>query len=170
MQPKWIALIFLGMFCALITCKSVPPQDEPVPEIVVPPLSIMEPEFSITSIEVLQADLINTRMKLTLKIDNPNVFPINLSSFKYELYGDGNFWTGGIEKDLATVPAQSSSETEFILEMNFINMKRRLLDDIIAMRYVHYRIVGTMEVGANIPELPGIRIKFDYSGDSVVKK
>jgi LEA14-like dessication related protein len=130
----------------------------------------MEPEFTITSITILQADLINTRMKLSLKIDNPNIFPINLASFKYDLYGDGNFWTGGTEKDLATIQAQGSSETEFNIEMNFINMKRRLLDDIIAMRYVHYRIVGTMEVGADIPGLPGIRVKFDYSGDSAVKK
>jgi LEA14-like dessication related protein len=169
MQPKWKLFIFLGVCCALTACKSAPLQDEPVPEIKVP-LRVTEPEFAITSIEILQADLINTRMKLSLKIDNPNVFPISLTSFKYELYGDGNFWTGGIEKELATVSAQSSSETEFIFEMNFINMKRRLLDDIIAMRHVHYRIVGTMEVGANIPEIPGIRVKFDYSGDSVVKK
>jgi LEA14-like dessication related protein len=171
MHLKWKALVFLGICCALTACKSTPPQDEPVPpEIVPPPLRIVEPEFTITSIEVLQADLINTRMKLSLKIDNPNIFPISLSSFKYEMYGDGNFWTGGIVKDLATVPAQSSEETEFNLEMNFINMKRRLLDDIIAMRHVHYRIVGTMEMRAEKHEIPGIHVKFDYSGDSVVKK
>jgi LEA14-like dessication related protein len=171
MQPKWKALIFLGVCCALTACKSLPPQDEviSIPEVIAP-LRIMEPEFTITSITILQADLINTRMKLSLKIDNPNIFSISLSSLRYELYGDGNFWTSGIEKELATVQAQSSTETEFNIEMNFINMKRRLLDDIIAMRYVHYRIVGTMEVGANIPELPGIHIKFDYSGDSAVKK
>jgi LEA14-like dessication related protein len=171
MHLKWKWFIFLGICCALTACKSTPPQDEaePVPEITVP-LRITEPEFTITSIKILQADLINTRMKLTLKIDNPNTFPISLSSFKYELYGDGNFWTGGIEKDLATIEAQSSSETDFNLEMNFINMKRRLLDDITAMRQVHYRIVGTMEVGADIPDIPAIHVKFDYSGDSEVKK
>jgi LEA14-like dessication related protein len=144
------------------------------PKIVPVPLRIIEPGFTITSIKILQADLINTRMKLSLKIDNPNLFPISLSSVKYELYGDGNFWTGGTEKDLAVIEAQNSSETEFNIEMNFINMKRRLLDDIIAMRYVHYRIVGTMNVGAvtsaDMPELPDISIKFDHSGDSEVKK
>jgi hypothetical protein len=175
MQPKWKVLVFLGMCCALTVCKSTPPLDEPVPpEIVPPPLRIIEPEFIITSIEILQADLINTRMKLSLKIDNPNIFPISLTSFKYELYGDGNFWTGGMEKELATVQAQASSETEFIFEMNFINMKRRLLDDIIAMRHVRYRIVGAMEVGTVAPTekhgLPAILVKFDYSGDSEVKK
>jgi LEA14-like dessication related protein len=169
MHPKWKALVFLGMCCVLTACKSPPLPIESVPEIVVP-LRIMEPKFTITSIKILQADLINTRMKLSLKIDNPNLFPISLTSFKYELYGDGNFWTGGSVKDLAVIEAQSSSETEFNIEMNFINMKRRLLDDIIAMRYVHYRIVGTMEVGADMPDLPGISIKFDHSGDSEVKK
>jgi len=163
-------LVFLGIFMFLAGCKSAPPVDKPIPPPAAPePVpEVKEPAFTITEIKILQADLINTRLKLTIKIDNPNSFPITLSSFNYELYGDGKFWTDGAVKDLAVVPAQGSTETSFEIEMNFIGMKRRLLDDIIAMREVRYRITGSMQLDTDISGLPGFRINFDYSGNSAV--
>jgi len=172
----WKLLVFVGVLCLLTACKSSPRQSEEPPSsnhhavAEDGPVEVKEPEFTITSITILQADLINTRMELGLKIDNPNVFPITLVSFRYELYGDGRFWTNGVEKDLAVVPAQSSLETGFEFEMNFIGMKRRLLDDIIAMKEVRYRIVGDMELGTALSGVPVFRAKFDYSGNSAVLK
>jgi len=131
---------------------------------------VMEPSFAITSITILQADLINTRLKLGMKIDNPNIFPITLSSFRYELYGDGNFWADGTEKNLSVIPAQSSVQTGITINMNFIGMRRRILDDIIAMREVRYRIAGRAEVGTDVPWLPVFRKNFDLSGLSPVIK
>jgi len=165
----WKLLVFLGIL-SLLTCKSSPPPP-PTPPVVPEstPVEVIEPEVTITSITIIQADLINTRMELSIKIDNPNAFPITLASFHYELYGDGHFWTSGREKDLAVVPAESSSETSFEFEMNFIGMKRRLLDDIIAMREVNYRIAGDMELGTDLSGLHDFRLKFDYSGKSAVK-
>jgi LEA14-like dessication related protein len=161
---------FLGVFFLLMACKSAPQGGEPEPHPAAPgsPVEVKEPTFTITSITILQADLINTRLKLSMRIDNPNTFPITLSSFRYELYGDGRFWTDGVEKNLAVVPAAGFAETSFDFDMNFIGMKRRLLDDIIAMREVRYRITGSMEMKTDIPELPGSRITFDYSGNSSV--
>ena len=155
-------LVFLGVFILLTACKSTSHQGSPTAT------EVREPTFTITSIKILQADLINTRIKLSLRIDNPNTFPITLSSFRYELYGDGRLWTNGIEKNLAVVPAKGFAETSLDFEMNFIGMKRRLLDDIIAMREVHYRITGNMEMGTDIPGLPDSRINFNYSGISSV--
>ena len=176
----WKLLVFLGVLSLLTACKSSPHQSEEPQPSPTPPaapesgpievIEVKEPEFTITSITILQADLINTRLKLSLKINNPNVFPITLVSFRYELYGDGNFWTSGVEKDMAVVPSQSSSETGFEFEMNFIGMKRRLLDDIIAMKEVRYRIAGDMELGTALSGVSGFRAKFDYSGNSAVLK
>jgi LEA14-like dessication related protein len=131
---------------------------------------IREPKFAITSIKILQADIVNTRAELNLVIKNPNVYPISLLSFRYELFGDGNFWARGVEKDLLVIPAKSSSETVINFEMNFIGMNRRLLDDIIAMRQVRYRVIGDMKVGTDIPWFPMFSMKFDQSGDSAVIK
>jgi LEA14-like dessication related protein len=154
-------LFFFGVLLLVVTCKSPPPPAEDTPQ------RIVEPELTITSITILQADLVNTRLKLGLKIDNPNTVPLTFSTFRYELYGDGIFWANGMEKNLAVIPAESSVETNIGLEMNFINMKRQLLDDIIAMREVSYRIVGSVDLDA--PEIPSFRIDFDFSGNSSVK-
>jgi LEA14-like dessication related protein len=159
-------LVFLGVFFLLTACKSAPQRGSlpAAPD----SFEVKEPAVTITSIKILQADLINTRFKLSLKIDNPNTFPITLSSLRYELYGDGRFWADGVEKNLAVVPAEGFTETSLEFEMNFIGMKRRLLDDIIAMREVHYRITGSMELETGIPGLPGFRINLDFSGISLV--
>ena len=163
-------LLIVGcVFFLLIACKSSPQGGKPPPAAPEPvPTEVLEPAFTITEIKIVQADLINTRLKLSLKIDNPNTFPITLSSFRYELYGDGNFWADGVVKDLAVVPAQGYAEPGLEFEMNFIGMKRRLLDDIIAMREVRYRVTGSMELETEIPALPGFHINFDYSGKSAV--
>jgi LEA14-like dessication related protein len=131
---------------------------------------IREPEFTITAIAILQAELINTRFRVSLRIDNPNIFPVNLSSFGYELYGAGRFWADGREEDVLHVPAGGSAETKLFLMMNFINMKRELLDEVIAMRQVRYRFTGEAEVGTGVSWLPRFRMGFDRTGDSAVYK
>jgi LEA14-like dessication related protein len=129
---------------------------------------IREPEFTITAIAIMQAELINTRFRVSLRIDNPNIFPVDLSSFGYELYGAGRFWADGREEDVLHIPARGSAETRLFLMMNFINMKRGLLDEIIALRQVRYRFTGEAEVGTGVSWLPRFRMGFDHSGDSAV--
>ena len=165
----------------LVSCKSAPqvavpqvvvPELQPGPEQVEPEpeIEMHDPVFTITSISIEQATLINTLFKCTLKIDNPNTFSVNVSSLRYELYGNGRLWGSGREKDLAAISAKSSLETEFSFEMNFIDMPRSLLDDVIAMKYVRYRFTGDAEIGTDMPNFPPYRMVFDLSGNSEVKK
>jgi len=168
-------LVVLAVFFLLAACKSSPPQGgegSPPESVAAEPeiKQIEELQFTITSITILQADLINTRLKLDLKIDNPNAIPLTLSSFHYELYGNERFWTNGTEKYSVVIPARDSSEVSLEFEMNFINMKRRLLDDVIALREVHYRVVGYVDVETGIPRFPDFRANFDHSGTSAVIK
>jgi len=131
---------------------------------------IREPEFSITSIAIMQAELINTRFAVTLRIDNPNPFPVTLSSFKYDLYGHGMFWADGSGREILAIPANDAAETKLSLVMNFINMKRSLLDEIIAMRHVGYRFTGATEIETGIAWLPHFSMEFDRHGYSEVRR
>jgi LEA14-like dessication related protein len=129
---------------------------------------IREPVFTITSIAVMRAELINTRLKVNLRIDNPKVFAVDLSSFAYELYGSGRFWADGTVKDVMHIAPQGSTERELFLIMNFINMKRDLLDQVISLQTVQYRFAGESAVSTGIEYLPRFRIDFDRIGDSPV--
>jgi LEA14-like dessication related protein len=131
---------------------------------------IQEPRFSIVSIAIIQAELINTRFRVKVLIQNPNPFPLTLSSFNYELYGHGRFWAGGSETDVYSIPENGEAEKDLFLLMNFINMRRDLLDQVIAMRNVPYRFTGNAEIETGIDYLPVFTTAFDRLGDSVVIK
>jgi LEA14-like dessication related protein len=126
------------------------------------------PEFNITSIAILKAELINTRFRVRMKIDNPNPFPLELSNFIYELYGNGRLWADGTEKKIFVVNGKSSVQSELYLIMNFINMERRLLDQIINLVDVNYRFTGEAQVSTGIDYLPKFSTGFDLSGYSEV--
>jgi LEA14-like dessication related protein len=129
---------------------------------------IRTPGFTITSIAVMRAELINTRFQVDLRIDNPNMFPVNLSSLGYELYGTGRFWADGKMKTSLEVPPRGSAETRLNLVMNFINMRRELLNEVIALGQVPYRFTGEALINTGIPMLPSFRMDFDRSGYSAV--
>jgi LEA14-like dessication related protein len=156
-----IYLLLFALF--FITCKSQPKPAELSVEVI-------EPEFEVISIYIIQADLVVTEFEAVIKIDNPNDFACVLSSIKYELYGNNFFWAGGTANDIFHIPAKSSSETKFYFSMNFINTNRRLLDDVIAMRPVKYRFKGQADMRFDIPKVPDSIVNFDCSGFSEVKK
>jgi LEA14-like dessication related protein len=155
------------IFLFFLSCKTPPVviKEEPIPVI-----DVIKPEFEIVSIVIIQAELINTEFETVVKIDNPNEFPVALSSINYSLYGNGLLWSDGRKKDILHIPAQSSCETKFCFTMNFINMNRRLLDDIIAMRHIKYRFKGAAEVNTDFAHIQPFITSFDRAGLSEVKQ
>ena len=129
---------------------------------------VQVPGFNITSIAILKAELINTRFKVNIKIDNPNPFPLELSGFIYKLYGNGRLWADGTEKNVFVVDSKSSMQSELYLIMNFINMERRLLDQIINLVDVNYHFTGEAQVTTGIDYLPKFKTGFNLSGYSAV--
>jgi LEA14-like dessication related protein len=129
---------------------------------------IQKPVFTITDIAVLQAELINTRFRVKLRIENPNPFPMELSAFQYQLYGSGRFWADGNEKNVLSIPAGDSAEAKLFLVMNFMGMKRDLLDRVITFQDVRYRFTGRALVTTGIEYLPTFPSDFDLSGYSEV--
>jgi LEA14-like dessication related protein len=159
LKPLLLCLI-AGL--TIFSCKTSPPVEEP--------LRIQKPVFEITSIVILQAELINTRLKVRVRITNPNAFPVDLSSFQYELYGAGRFWADGTARNVLTVPAEGSAEKELFLVMNFTNMRRDLLDQVIAMERVRYRFTGTAQIATGLRYLPAYTADFNLEGESEVTR
>jgi LEA14-like dessication related protein len=154
---------FLLTFFLLITCRSQP---DVVTEHEV---NAIEPELEVVSIYILQADIVVTEFETVLKVTNPNDFAVDLTDITYRLYGNGAFWTNGRGVDLLHIPALSSAETKFTFSMNFINMNRRLLDDVIARRRVQYRFIGEAQVKPVNSRIEAFRMSYESSGFSEVK-
>ncbi|MDR1325462.1 MAG: LEA type 2 family protein [Treponema sp.] len=152
--------------------NNAPPPDIVFADAIFP--HIRAPEFHVISIAVSQADLINTRLRVEFRVDNPNPFSVDLSAFTYKLYGEGRFWAEGTRAAPLRVPANSSATTQADLSMNFINMSRKLFDDILAMKQVNYQFIGESLV--TLPRLNVIEfnhpfhLPFDLNGQSVIIK
>jgi len=157
------SIFILLIVSLLITCKSQP-------KIAESGIEILEPEFDVVSIYIIQADLVVTEFEAVIRVGNPNSFAMELSSITYELYGNERFWAGGVASDNLQIPAESSGETRFKFTMNFINMSRPLLDDVIAMRQVNYRFKGQAQVKPVISGVSAFEVDFDCSGLSEVKR
>ena len=128
---------------------------------------VQAPEFSITSIAILRAELINTRFRVGLNIRNPNPFPVELSAFNYVLYGNNMLWAEGLERDIIRIEGKSTLHGNLFLIMNFIDMSRGLLDQIIRLEDVNYRFTGSSEIITGISYLPKFTSYFDLSGYSI---
>jgi len=157
-----LSVCFLALIC-LLSCKGTPAPAS------APPV-FLEPVFSVSSITVLQAELINTRLKVKVHVDNPNSFSVDLTSFEYKLYGAGRFWADGKETKILTVPGASFEEKELYLEMNFTNMHRDMLDRIIAMKKVRYCLTGTAIIKTAIEYIPVYTKYFSLEGESDVER
>jgi LEA14-like dessication related protein len=131
---------------------------------------IRAPTFTVTAIVVNQGELINTRLKVALKIDNPNAFPLQLSGLAYAFYGDQRFWADGNDRAVRHIPPQSSTEAQISMVMNFIDMNRKLLEDILTAKQIDYRLTGEAAVLTTNEYLPRFSVDFDLSGNSVVMK
>jgi LEA14-like dessication related protein len=129
---------------------------------------IREPEFRIVSVAVKKEELVDTSFKVKIRLKNPNIFPVELSAFSFELYNGSRLWAGGSRKNIMRIPQGQSAEADLFLTMNFIGMRRGLLDQVAAMEQVDYRIAGEATVSTGIGYLPQFRWKFDQSGRSAV--
>ncbi|MDR2393925.1 MAG: LEA type 2 family protein [Treponema sp.] len=131
---------------------------------------IRAPKLTVTTIAVNQGELINTRVKVGFRIDNPNTFPVELASLAYEFYGDEYFWAAGMDPMVRHIPAQGSIQTQVLMVMNFIDMNRKLLEDVLAAKRVYYRFTGEAAVLTTIAYLPRFSLDFNLAGNSVVMK
>jgi LEA14-like dessication related protein len=170
MKQSLFPLLGIVFWC-LAACASKPPAEEPPLPAPSAPVAeepaVLEPEFSISSIVILQAELINTRFKVRLRVDNPNSFPLELSEFSYELYGAGRYWAEGRETDTLTIPPEGYAEKDLFLLMNFMNMKRDVLDRVVALTTVQYRFSGSVAVSGGGQRFA---LRFNRAGESPVEQ
>ena len=129
---------------------------------------VRAPEFTITSIAILKAELVNTGFRLGLRIVNPNPYSVNLSALSYVLYGNGRRWADGLERKIGSVPGKSALQGHLVLGMNFIDMGRDLFDQIVNLVDVNYRFAGNAIVTTGVDYLPSFDSGFDLSGYSIV--
>ncbi len=125
---------------------------------------VMAPTLTVSRILILKDELINTKLRVDLAVDNPNAFPLTFSALDYRLYGEGRYWASDSLARAFTVPEMGSATASLYLTMNFSDMSRSLLDQVIRLAAVSYRLEGRGRVATGLAFLPEFSLPFDLSG------
>ncbi|GAB1431513.1 hypothetical protein MASR2M29_01380 [Spirochaetota bacterium] len=131
-------------------------------------LRIIPPALMVKRILIVKDELINTKLRLDLGVENPNAFPLSFDKLEYRLYGEGRYWASGSIADSFLVPAMGTTDASLFLTMNFGDMNRSLLDQIIKLASVAYRLEGMGKIGTGLDFLPEFALPFELSGKTVV--
>ncbi len=129
---------------------------------------IRPPVFSIRRIKIKKAELINTRFEVVLRVENPNAVPLTFDALNYELYGEGRRWTDGSSAESFTVGANGAVDKKLMLVMNFIDMKRDLLDQVIRLEVVDYRFTGDARITPALKDFPEFVLPYELDGRTSV--
>jgi LEA14-like dessication related protein len=119
---------------------------------------ILYPLFSISSIQIIQDELINTKMCIEVSIENENNFPLYFSNLQYTLFGEKMFWTRGSNSWNIEAPCFSKINAEIYITMNFTEMNRSVFDKVVKLGFVEYRFFGD----AAIEDENGVSIIFPF--------
>ncbi len=131
---------------------------------------IREPEISIRSLRIVRDVLVTTRLALGVEIRNPNAFPVELSRFSYDFYGEAKKWARGDDDAAIRVPARNQSLHELEFEMNFADVDRRLFDLVAKLGTISYRLSGSASVTTGLEVLPSFSLGFNLEGSCLVER
>ncbi|HTX72126.1 MAG TPA: LEA type 2 family protein [Rectinemataceae bacterium] len=129
---------------------------------------IREPLFRITSVTIERDLLVTTRLSLDVEVENPNAFPVSLTAFTYDFYGEDRAWVTGGRDEKVTIAPNSRLERKLDFTMNFADMERHLFDLVAELRRVRYRLVGGASVDTGLDYLPSFDTRFDLAGSCPV--
>jgi hypothetical protein len=133
-------------------------------------LIIRDPIFRITSLKIERDILVTTNLVLSLEVENPNDFPVELGSFDYRFFGEGKSWAMGERKGAVALPALSTRPVSLAFEMNFADRDRKLFDLVADLKVVRYGLVGQAKVSTGLPFLGEFRVKVDEEGSCQVER
>lgn len=129
---------------------------------------ILPPRLRIASIRILKDELINTKLRVDLEVHNPNAFPVSFCSLDYRLYGESRYWASdSIARPFEVLPMETTM-ARLYMTMNFTDMSRQLLDQVIRLATVRYRLVGQGSIDTGLEFLPQFVLPFDMSGQTEV--
>jgi len=131
---------------------------------------ILPPSLRIASIRILKDELINTKLRVDVEVTNPNGFPLSFAALDYRLFGEGRYWASGSIAEPFMAPARTMATASLYLTMNFTDMSRSLLDQVIKLASVNYRLEGKGRVATGLEFLPEFALPFDMAGRTQVSR
>ncbi len=121
---------------------------------------IQAPSISISSLSLLDAQLLEQRYRLQLRIQNPNPYSLPIAGLQYRLYLNGLEFARGVSSQAVTVPAYE----ERVLNVDMISTIGTLIEQLrqwpdVQHGELRYRLAGEAKLSTRL-----VPIGFEYHG------
>ena len=115
------------------------------------PAHFETPHFSVVNVELLKSDLFEQRLRVRMRVQNPNDRVLPVRGLEYRIEVDGRDLARGVSGAAFTVPALGETEFEMNVSANMAGALLGLLgrrDS--ASRQIDYRIVGKVSLSEGL--------------------
>jgi LEA14-like dessication related protein len=134
-RTRWIVLIPLAL---LAGCGVLSPKLE-------------TPKLDVVGIEVMKSDIFQQRLKLRLKVQNPNDVALPIKGVTTDVELAGEKFASGVSGAEFTVPAFGESEFDMIVTANMASALVRLLGSKGGKREeIEYRVTGKVSLATGL--------------------
>ncbi|MGH1365688.1 MAG: LEA type 2 family protein [Calditrichia bacterium] len=128
------------------------------------------PKISVGALKVSSMNLTGADLELTVNMENPNAFGLNMDKMQYLFQVNGKKWGAGETLKNVVVGKNGSGSMTIPLKLNFLEMGTTVYQLLRSNGAVNYQLSGNMDLGSTLKLLPKKSINFDKSGDVNIQR
>jgi len=128
------------------------------------------PKLSFGSLKLDKLGLTGADLKLSLKLDNPNIFSMILSKMQYDFNLNGLDIVSGLTEKTMQINEKGESTIEIPVSVDFITAGRSVYQLLNGDKSLNYKLGGNLDLATSLPLLGNVNLPFSLSGNTDMLK
>jgi LEA14-like dessication related protein len=150
-MPQIIRYFFVLLSLTLTACAGITYHAEP-------------PQISINNIQLVDAQLLEQRYELTLRIQNTNDFPLFIKGLSYQLHINGSKFAHGVSKQTLDILPYEEQLLTVSLVSNTLGIINQLQALSTTNKTLHFRLTGHVSHGTIANTISLYNLPFEKEG------
>ncbi|MCI0401584.1 MAG: LEA type 2 family protein [Gammaproteobacteria bacterium] len=127
------------------------------------PSTLEPPRLTLTNIELQDATLFEQQYRLTLRVQNPNDYDLDIKGMRFDLEINGEEFASGVSNEAINVPGYGEAMTSVAVTSTLASILRQF-QELSQSEALAYRFKGKIKIGTF-----GAPVPFDYQGALTLK-
>ncbi len=128
------------------------------------------PKISFGALRLDKLNLTGADLKLSLKLNNPNIFSMILSKMQYDFKINGLNIVSGLTEKSMQISEKGESMIEIPVSVDFLTAGRSVYQIINGDKALNYQFGGNLDLTSSLPLLGKVNLPFSLSGSTNIIK
>ncbi|WP_456443004.1 LEA type 2 family protein [Caldithrix abyssi] len=122
------------------------------------------PEFKVAALKLKHLGFNGADLSLSLEVDNPNAWSLDLQNLNYQFVVNGQKWIEGILQQKLQIGQKQKQRIEIPVHLNFLEMGRSLYQLLKNPAPLEYQLTGRARLNSSIKLLGSFELPLDQKG------